>query len=209
MDEVRDLTDTVNKSGLVRDVQEGTRAFHTVLTQIQASIKELEEKNTFQNVGSMMQNLNSASRSIGLVADDVAQAKGTLGKLITNDDLYLQMNAIMSKGNTLMNDINHYGVLFHLNKQWQRTRMQRANLINALEDPSCFRTYFENEVEEISKSMAHLSTILRRAEGSPHKELILKTAVFKEDFADLLRKANELSDNLQLYNQQLNEAVEK
>lgn len=209
MDEVRDLADTVNQSKLVHDIQAGVRSFHTVLTQVETSIKELEAKNTFQNLGSTIQSLKSASHSVDLMANNMAQAKGTLGKLIGNDDLYLQMNAIMSKGNTLMNDVNQYGVLFHLNKQWQRTRLQRAHLISALEDPSSFRTYFENEIEGINSSMARLSKVLYTAEESPNRAQILKTAGFKQDFAELLRKANELSDNLQLYNQQLNEAVEK
>ncbi len=113
----------------------------------------------------------------------------------------------MSKANTLMNDINHYGLLFHLNKSWQRQRTQRLTVMNALDNPQSFKNYFENEVDEINTAMSRLSMLIDKAELSPEKELILNDEKFKQDFAELLRQADALSDNLRLYNQQLIEAT--
>jgi len=57
-----------------------------------------------------------------VITEDIREGKGTLGQLISKDDFYLHLNAILSKVDTTLNDINHYGLLFHLNKGWQRER---------------------------------------------------------------------------------------
>ena len=48
--------------------------------------------------------------------------------------------------------------------------------------------------------------LIDKAEETPEKQKILNDQVFREDFAELLRQADELSDNLRLYNEQLQEA---
>jgi len=173
----------------------------------QVALEQMEGTDTFRNVGTVMENLKSASNSFDTVCTNIACGKGTAGKLIDGDDLYLQLNAVMTKANTLMNDLNHYGVLFHLNKQWQRTRLKKINELNALSSPHNFQTYFQNEVDDINASMSRISMLISKAEENPNRSTILSSPQFKRDFAELLRKADELSDNLRLYNQQLNEAL--
>ena len=107
-----------------------------------------------------------------------------------------------------MNDINHYGLLFHLNKRWQRQRGQRLTVLNALDTPQGFRNYFEEEVDDINTAMSRLSMLIDRAEVSPEKEKILSNQQFAKDFAELFRQAEALSDNLRLYNEQLTEAAQ-
>jgi len=191
---------SVNATGLIHDIQHGTNEFSNTLTKIHYTIDELESKHTFENIGAVMASLEALSQ-------DLEQGKGTLGKLMVDKDLYLQLNAIMTKANSLMNDLNHYGILFHLDKQWQRTRVQRMSSLNALESPQSFRNYFEREVDDINTSMARLSMTIEKASESPKKEQILKSREFQRDFAELMRKADELSENLRLYNQQLQDAA--
>ncbi len=168
--------------------------------KIQTAMIEMEEKETFNNFGAVVENLK-------LTTQNIADGKGTLGKLIDENGLYLETNAVLSKANTMMNDINHYGILFHLNKQWQRTRLQKINQLNALSTPTNFREYFETEVNDINSSMARISLLIEKAENSPEREKIFDNAKFRSDFAELLRKADELSGNLKLYNQQLNQTM--
>jgi phospholipid/cholesterol/gamma-HCH transport system substrate-binding protein len=172
----------------------------TTIRSAGSAIEQLESEQAFLNLASVIENLKIAS-------GDVAEGKGTLGKIVAGDDLYLQFNAVMSKANTLMNDLNNYGLLFHLNKQWQRTRLQKVSELNALENPVSFRKYFQDEVEEINAAMTRISLLIEKAEGMPQREQILHTEGFKRDFAELLRRADELSDNLRLYNQQFNQAI--
>ncbi|MBI2811788.1 MAG: MCE family protein, partial [Candidatus Melainabacteria bacterium] len=153
-------------------------------------------------------NMKTASHNISEITTDIAAGKGTLGRLVKGDDLYLQFTAALSKVNTMMNDINHYGILFHLNKQWQRQRAQRVTVMNALDTPAGFKNYFETEVDQINMSMSRLSMLIDKAEVSPEREEIMSDEQFKKDFAELLRLSDTLSDNLKLYNQQLNEASE-
>lgn len=63
--------------------------------------------------------LGAAVRSFSEIAQGLAKGEGTLGRLLEQDDLYLRMN-------TLMSDLNNYGLLFHLNKSWQRQHLQKA-----------------------------------------------------------------------------------
>ena len=155
-----------------------------------------------------MKNVKVASANIDIITDDLATGRGTLGKLIKNDDMYLRITAILSKADTLMNDVNHYGILFHLNKSWQRERLQRVNLMNSLDTPVAFRDYFEKEVDDVNMAMSRLSMLIERAETSPEREDILSNEGFHDDFAQLLRDVDELADNLRLYNEQLNYATE-
>lgn len=198
---------TVNQTDLIANIQQCAKGFHSSLCMVENALQQMEDKQTFKNAGVVMQNLKSASHALGVAADDISQGKGTLGKLVVDDDLYLQLNAVMTKANNLMNDVNHYGVLFHLNKQWQRTRLQRINQLNALNSPQSFRTYFQNEVDDINASMTRISMLIEKAENSPERAQILHSESFKRDFAELMRRADELSDNLRLYNQQFNQAA--
>src|SRR5262249_42784922 len=56
---------------------------------------------------------------------NINSGEGTLGKILVRDDMYLQVKAILSKLNTVADDVNHYGILFHLDKNWKRLRARR------------------------------------------------------------------------------------
>jgi phospholipid/cholesterol/gamma-HCH transport system substrate-binding protein len=123
--------------------------------------------------------------------------------------MYLRATAILSKADTLMNDVNHYGLLFSQNKGWQRQRLQRVTALNALDSPQGFRQYFEREVDQINTSMSRLSMLIDKANQTPEEAEIQNNDQFRKDFAELMRQSRELSDNLRLYNQQLMHPAEK
>jgi len=153
-----------------------------------------------------MKNLKCTTQNLSMITNDIADGRGTIGRLIKDDNFYLHINAIMSKIDTLMNDINNYGLLFYMNKSWQRQRAQKITKLNALDTPENFKRYFETEVDDINVSMSRLSMLIDRAELRPEKEEILNDEQFRKDFRELLRLSEELSDNLRLYNQQLMDA---
>lgn len=194
-----------NQSDLIKDVQNGVKQLNTTFSQISYAMQEMEDKQTFRNVGDVMKNLKSTTQNFEVVSQDLAHGQGTLGRLISDDDLYLQMNAVMTKANNLMNDVNHYGLMFHLNKQWQRTRLQKINELNSLQSPQAFRCFFQTEVDDINSSMMRISMLLDKADQSKEKKKIFQSPEFKDDFANLLKRVEELSDNLRLYNQQLHD----
>lgn len=141
------------------------------------------------------------------ITKDIAESKGSLGKFIGNDDFYLRLVSIMGKADTLMNDINHYGLLFQYDKHWQTIRTKRANMLDKLRTPAEFKNYFECEVSTITTSLGRISQILERAKDPNEKEVILSSTPFQKDFADLLRQVEHLLDNLKLYNDDLREVL--
>ncbi len=205
MDEADTFLGSLNRENVVLDLKEAFLHFSIVMTDVHKGFLALDEKEFFSNLGDTIANFKSAGNSFNIFANDLAAGKGTLGKLINQDDLYLQLTSILTKADTLMNDVNHYGVLFHLNKGWQRIRTQRANQLNALSTPASFKEYFETELDQINTAMARLSLLADKAEGLPGCEPILNNPLFRKDFAELLRDAEALTNNLKLYNQKLNE----
>lgn len=194
----RTMGDWMKKYG--EEVGGAVAAATGAMGEIGQAIASCNEIDMFNQLGGMVHDLHTVSK-------EMADGKGTIGKLVVGDDLYLEMNSLMTKANNLMNDVNHYGILFHLNKQWQRTRLQKINELNALNSPQQFQLYFQTEVDDINASMARISILIEKAENNPERQRILNSEPFKRDFAELLRKADELSSNLKLYNQQLNQAT--
>jgi phospholipid/cholesterol/gamma-HCH transport system substrate-binding protein len=206
MDQINITMTSINQQKVIDNINIAITNASQTIELIHSAIEEMQNSGTFASVGIAMENIKNASHSIAIVSQGLADGTGTLGRLLRGDDLYLRFTAIMSKADTLMNDINHYGILFHLNKAWQRTHTQRIDLLNALNTPASFKSYFETEVDQINTSMSRLSMLVDRAEQTPERDQILKSPSFLQDFAELLRKTEELSDNLRLYNQQLMEA---
>ncbi len=207
MDEIKITVHSLNEQNIAPDIKTAIATFTNTLHDIQDSIHQLKAGDVFVNAGIVMKNFKSASKNIDEITADIADGRGTIGRLIKGDDFYLHMQAILSKVDTLMNDINHYGILFNLNKTWQRERAQRITTLNALDTPVNFKNYFETEVSEINAAMSRISMLIDKAEISPEKEEILSDEQFHKDFRELLRQAETLSDNLRLYNQQLSEAA--
>ncbi len=206
MNEIDKAVATVNRENVIQDVKLAIQHFSDTFREMREAIATLEAGEVFTNAACIMKNLKTASTNINMITTDIADGKGTLGKLITDDNLYLHANAIMSKVDTLMNDINNYGLLFYLNKTWQRERLKKMTVLNALNTPEGFKKYFEDEVDDINLSMSRLSMLIEKAQQSPEREEILNNKLFKKDFLELLRLSEELSDNLRLYNEQLMEA---
>lgn len=191
-----------NSLNILTDVKSAVVTFNQTIDNIQDIICQMRDDGTFTNASEMMANLKNASASIADVTADIADGRGTLGQLITNDDLYLRFKGLVSKVDILMNDINHYGLFFYQNKSWQRLRTQRMAAITALDSPESFKNYFEGEVDQIQTSMARLSQLIEKARG-PQQKQVLQNNAFRKDFAELLDKVDELSRNLKMYNVEL------
>jgi phospholipid/cholesterol/gamma-HCH transport system substrate-binding protein len=174
----------------------------------------LNEDQLLQKTASLVENLDQSAlsfntdgaamlKNLAQISDDISRGQGTLGKFLNSEDFYLRMTSITSKAETLMNDINHYGVLFQYDKSWQRSRTKRANLLQALDTPQEFKTYFEGEVDTIQTSLGRLTELLERAGGDPERERVLQSEAFKKDFMKFLNQAHSLSESIKLYSQKL------
>jgi phospholipid/cholesterol/gamma-HCH transport system substrate-binding protein len=142
-------------------------------------------------------------RYMNQIGRDIATGTGTIGRFINSDDFYLRLSSVMGKTETLMNDINHYGILFQYDKSWQRSRTKRANQLKALDTPGEFRSFFEGEVDTIQTSLGRLSELLDRASNVDTRDKIFQSDEFKLGFGSLYRKVQSLTDSLKLYNEEL------
>lgn len=173
----------------------------------------LSDDQLLHKVASLADNLDQAAtsfnidgaealRNLNQITRNVASGSGTVGRLIAGDDLYLRVASLMNKGETLMNDINHYGILFQYNKQWQKTRTRKANFVKALDTPQEFRNYFEGEIDTMTTSLGRLTELMERA-GTEERSKIAQSDAFKKNFATLMRQVQGLTDSIKLYNEEL------
>lgn len=172
----------------------------------------LNDGQLFHKASELATNLNEAAiafntdgsqtlRNLNQISRDISNGSGTLGRFIAGDDFYLRLTSLLSKGETLMNDINHYGLLFQYDKHWQRSRTKKANILKSLETPKEFRTYFEGELDSMNTSLGRLTELMEKADGE--RRVVLQSDSFRRDFADLMRKVQGLSDSIKLYNEGL------
>ncbi len=197
---------TINQTHLIETIKMSVESFHMTLRDLGYILNQMIEDKAFTNLSLMIDHMKNASFSIDKMTDFMRQGKGTFGRFLMEDETYLRITAILSKVNTLMNDVNHYGLLFNLNKQWQRTRLKQVNELNALKTSQNFCSYFNKEVDLINTSMSRLSMLIERAQKCDNAEEVFKSSAFKEDFSSLIRNAEALYDNLRLYNEQLQDA---
>ncbi len=175
--------------------------------RLNKTISNLEEMSASLNqpekISQILNNISSVSSSVKNITSYIEQGEGTLGKIIMRDDLNLSLASIMSKAEVILNDINHYGILFHQDKGWQRLRARRLNLLQKLSTPQEFRNYFNDEIDSISTSLERVSMVIEEIDALPCCCDLLEDSRYSKVYAELLRRVATLEEYLQMYNQQV------
>lgn len=203
------LLTSVDQTGLVPSLSQASNQLNENLDLLKQS---LNDDQLLHKIATLTDTLTQAADAFNIdgasalynihqITRDLARGTGTVGKLISGDDLYLRLSSLLGKGETLMNDINHYGLLFQYDKHWQRSRTKKANILKSLDSPREFRDYFEGEVDSITTSLGRLTELLDVAGNERQK--IIENDHFKQQFGTLLRSVQSLSDSLKLYNEGL------
>lgn len=138
--------------------------------------------------------------------NDVAEGRGSLGALLRKEDVYLGVKSILGKMETVVDDVNHYGLFFQTDKGWQRLRARRMNLLQQLSSPQEFRNYFNDEINQITTSLTRVNMVLERTESFwPFGTCfsLIEDENFTKVFAELMRRVEDMNESLQMYNQQL------
>ncbi|MCY3974405.1 MAG: MlaD family protein [Simkaniaceae bacterium] len=203
MEATTHILKTIDDIRLVDLLAEATDRFATTWDRIGHIVADMEKSRLFTDLRCSMAHFRSASRAADIALNRFTQGEGTLGRLLVDDETYLRITALLSKCDTLMNDVNHYGIFFNLNKKWQRARTKEINRLNALKSPAAFREYFIKEVDSINMAMSRLSLLVDRAERNSERKEIFHSTPFQADFAELLRNVHTLYENLRLYNEEL------
>lgn len=185
-----------------KDWKETVDNIHTLSNDVLASWK---------NVDITLGNINEAAKSTRTFMDHsqnlvqrTSEGQGTLGKLLTNDELYLRVNSIMSKLETTLDDVNHYGLMFHSDKGWQRLRARRMNLMQTLRTPQEFQNYFNDELNQIYTSLSRVNMVWTEMGAvDPYCFNMATNPEYTKVFSDLMRRVSMLEEEIRLYNTQV------
>jgi phospholipid/cholesterol/gamma-HCH transport system substrate-binding protein len=214
MNQLDTALNSVNEEELVKKISEAVAIAKNDLELIQSTLLEIQQSDTVGKFNNLVDGFSEVADSFNtqgkqimqnmtVITNDIADGTGSLGKFIKSDDFYLRVSAIMSKVNTLMNDLNHYGLLFQYDKHWQRSRTKKANLLEALDSPRDFRNYFDNEMDSITTALARLTVLMEKAQQPGERDKVLGSEAFKSDFNLLMNEVQDLYDTIKLYNEEL------
>lgn len=204
IENIRDITEAVNKpdelTAIINNVQDFTKELSTRLPHSWDTLDK-----TLDQFHETSINANAFTSTAKGIMVNVQEGKGSAGKIFVNDDLYLRLTSLLSKGETVLNDVNHYGVLFHLDKGWQRMRARRANLLLKLSSPQEFRNFFNDEVDQIATSLERVSMVLDKTASYYPCYSHAFDPEFAKVYAELMRRVQDIEDALKMYDQQLME----
>ncbi|MEL7431348.1 MAG: MlaD family protein [Chlamydiota bacterium] len=214
MNELDHVLSSINQEKLVHKITTSVDTLQENLQLAEEALTDFRDKNIVAKMSAVLEKASEMAdafntdgkqilRGLNIAVQDVACGRGSLGKLITSDEFYLRLVSLLSKANTLMNDVNHYGVLFQYDKTWQRNRTKRANLLDQVCTPQEFRQYFSTEVDQINTALSRISSLMEKADCSEEKKRILSSHCFRQDFVQLLLDVEALFDNLKIYNEEL------
>ncbi len=194
---IEEITDALNQPDRIDEIIANV---HEVSKRAVASWDTVDEVlNKFSVVGSNAIKMTEECQGI---FTRLEKGEGTLGKLFSDEEFYLRMTSIMNKVEVVADDINHYGLFYHLDKGWQRLRARRMNLLMTLRTPQEFRNYFNEEIDRITTSLSRVSNLVGTTEGC-YPMALIDNPCFKKVFAELLRRVEGLEESLKMYNQQL------
>lgn len=204
----------------IQNISEITAAINhpEKLSAIVNNIHSLTQRvlKSWDTVDKALGDIADASHNVHIITNDgkdiiahVKKGEGTVGKLLMTDQLYLKINSLLSKGETVMNDVNHYGLLFNMDKGWQRLRARRLNLLYTLSTPQEFRNYFNDEMDQINTSLSRVASIVDSTNCSPPCCELFDNPEFQKVYAELLRRVADTEEALKMYNQQLCEINSK
>ncbi|MFI0434313.1 MAG: MlaD family protein [Parachlamydiaceae bacterium] len=197
MDNIVAITDGVSRS--LNTVDATLQNFYDLSGRAQKSWTTVDNAlNEFYSAG---RNVEIFTRKANRIIEYTGEGKGTIGQLFVGDDLYLRLKSLLHKGEVVANDVNNYGLLFHLDKRWQRLQGRRLHLLEKLSNPNEFSKYFNQEMDQISSSLSRVSLVLNEAECYP--QALIGNPQFTQRFSDLLQRVENMEETLKIYNEQV------
>ncbi|MFA6916602.1 MAG: MlaD family protein [Parachlamydiales bacterium] len=190
-DHTKNITEAIDHPeelrGIVTNVSNIAQDFSNSMPRVTYTISELSS--TAANANNITYRLN--------------EGEGALGRILASDEIYLHLISLLNKGEVIFDDINHYGLLFHSDKNWQRLRARRMNLLAKLCTPQEFRNFFNDEIDNITTSLERVNMVLDKNECLYPCGLLIEDNDFTRVYAELLRRVTSMEEALKMYNTQL------
>ncbi len=192
-DEVQIFVSDATQRDFTNRAANAADALASTMKSADLLIKDIKEKQLVDRMGRSLDNIYT-------ITNRVNSGEGTLGKLIHSDSFYLQITGMINKVDTLLNDINNYGLLFQYDKGWQRSRTARMNKMRQLCTPCDFYLYLDKEMSDISVSMNRVGQALQTIEC---REIPVNSECFAESFLELMARVESLQNSLKIYTEML------
>lgn len=184
--------ESFNNLGVMQDVKDSLANIATTFGQLDQIVYNMNQDGFFTNLSVICNNLGYSTTTI-------AEGKGTLGKIIESDGLYLQIDALMTKANMAINDINQYGFLFQYNKEWQRRRAKLMAEANRIKSPKAFQAYMNQEVDQINATLERMHSLTDRFDT----DQLAENKRFKTKLIELMQQIDSLQSQVKVYNEEL------
>jgi len=173
------------------DTGRALQNFGSSMGKVEEMINKLDHSQFFEKTAECVNNLS-------VISDKMAKGEGSLGRMLDEDSLYLRLENLLGKADTLMEDVNHYGLLFHTNRGWQRLRTQRMNKLTDSKSPKAIASILAYEINDINTAMTRLQNLASNLEvDSKEKQDFAKV------FLELQGRAKNLLDNIRVLTQSL------
>ena len=200
LDNFNNALDVLNEKKFWNNIADAADHFSNITA---AADNPTQIKETLANLHTFSGNIQKSGEHFLGASERFNRGEGTLGRLFSDEALYMRTTAFLSKADTTMNDINHYGLLFHLDKGWQRLRARRLNLLQNLSTPQEFRNYFNDEVDQVQTSLERVAMVMEQLEGQSVCGCYeyFQSSEFRKVYAELLRRLTALEEEVRLYNQ--------
>lgn len=198
LDSTNDILQDIKKKNIIGKTADTIENIRNITHALN---KPEKWSHALDNLDESMTTINKMSDSGYKIVDAVYKGQGTVGHLLMKDDIYLKFNAILNKADIVMNDVNHYGLLYSTNTDWQRLRARRLNLLQRLRTPQEFSNYFNDEVDNISTSLSRVTMVL--GDCDPYICDLLENRQYTMVFSELLKRVKSLEEELNSYNTQI------
>ncbi|MCH9812082.1 MlaD family protein [bacterium] len=187
-----DTVEQINKDDIVGSVKQLLTNVNGVVENVDGVICKLNEEEFFDSLAGTLSNIN-------VITKNLRCGKGTIGKLLTDDEFYLDVSAILSKANMMMNDINQYGLLFQYSKAWQRQRVKLMAAANSIKDPKAFSAQMNHDVDSLLSTLERMNSLTERFD---EKEIACNQK-FQKKFLEFMSMLKSLQQRVTLYNEEL------
>lgn len=191
-------TDQFNQMGVMKDIKTSIVAFSQGMELVDEALVKIKEEGGFDQIPQIICHVNKITDSVSTIASTMAEGKGTVGELLMNDEAYLKFNAILTKVNMTLNDINQYGLLYFYNNDWKRAHLKKMTQLNEIATPTQFRDYYTQDLDEMNRAVARIGQLATGCEKPYYR-----TEKFYKEFKMLQDQLKELQKSLNLLQDEL------
>jgi len=157
---LNNIATQIEDSKLIESSNDMLCSIRDMTQSINTVAKDIEKTQLINSATAFVAVSTDLASTLNKTINKVTTGKGTLSRLINDDSLYLQSNALLLRTNSLLDSINTYGFLFNLNKQWQRSKMKVEHSPSSVHSISSGESYISTQVNEIISTLSNIDIAL-------------------------------------------------